>query len=434
MEANAIKLHGNPSILTASSTPHRHRSSSILSLHYRNKRCSPFPLTVTRCSTTKSNQTGQDSSLSTSSKKGLVLDLGNDSWDSEEIGSPVVKRFLSDNEERWYMWYHGRNSSDSVGLAVSNNGIHWERGKGRVESTDDVGLVMGPCEDWWAFDKAHVRPGEVVIMSSSKVRADSSVYWMYYTGYTTETVEFLQSQGLNFELGNPERFENGSVLRSLPGLAISQDGRHWARIEGEHHTGALFDVGSEKDWDFLYIASPHVVFHENGDLRMYYHSFDAETGEFCVGMARSREGIKWVKFGKILGGRESEKEGLVHFDEMGGRYPCVTRNKRDGSYVMAYEGVDRNGKTSIGLAVSEDGIKNWRRVDDVGAVLGVGEGGAWDDGGVGCPYLIEMDGENDHQWRLYYRGVGNGGRTGIGLAVSEGNEITKFTKQTGICL
>lgn len=45
-----------------------------------------------------------------------------------------------------------------------------------------------------------------------------------------------------------------------------------------------------------------------------------------------------------------------------------------------------------------------------------------------------MDGDSDHQWRLYYRGVGNGGRTGIGLAVSEGNEITSFTKQTGIHL
>ncbi|KAL0695363.1 hypothetical protein Bca4012_062543 [Brassica carinata] len=423
MEANAINLHGNPSIVTASSTARRHRSSSILSLHYRNKRVSPFSLTVTRCSTTKSNETGQDSSLSTSSslpssKKGLVLDLGTDSWDSEEIGSPVVKRFLSDNEERWYMWYHGSSSkakqnpvSDSVGLAVSNNGIHWERGKGKVESTDDVGLVMSSCEDWWAFDKASVRPGEVVIMSSSKVRADSSVYWMYYTGYTTETVEF-QSQGLNFELRNPDCDEKASVFRSLPGLAISQDGRHWARIE---------------DADAGPAATKRTAL-------MYYHSFDANSGEFCIGMARSREGIKWVKFGKILGGRKSDKEGSVYFDEVGVRYPCVARNKRDGSYVMAYEGVDRNGKTSIGLAVSEDGLKDWKRVQDEEAVLDVGEGGAWDDEGVGCPYLVEMDGGSDHQWSMYYRGVGNGGRTGIGLAVSEGNEITKFTKQTGICL
>ncbi|XP_010498999.1 PREDICTED: uncharacterized protein LOC104776603 [Camelina sativa] len=424
----AVKFHVNHSCIV---TATRNRSSvlSLQYLTYRNKCFFPFFLTVTRCSTTKSSETGQDST-SISLKRGLVLDLGvsKDSWDSEEIGSPVVKRFLSDNEERWHMWYHGSSKqnpvSDSIGLAVSNNGIHWERGKGKVESNEDVGLVMSNGEDWWGFDTASVQPGEVAIMSSSKVRADSSVYWMYYTGYSTETVE-IQPHGLTSVLGNPERFllcdenvEKSKVYRSLPGLAISQDARHWARIEGEHHSGALFDVGSEKDWDFLYIASPHVVFHGDGDLRMYYHSFDAQTSEFCIGMARSRNGIKWLKLGKIIGGR----------------YPCVTRNKRDESYMMAYEGVDGSGRTTIGLAVSKDGIKDWKRVQNEEAVVVVGEGGAWDNEGVGCPYLIEMDGDSDHQWRLYYRGVGNSGKTGIGLAVSEGNEITKFTKQTGIHL
>ncbi|VVA92376.1 unnamed protein product [Arabis nemorensis] len=445
MEASTVKFLGNPSIITAWRTIRHHRSTilSLQNLTYKNKRFLPFSLT-----TTKSSEPGQDSTdCSLTSTRGLVLDLGlsTDSWDREETGSPVVKRFLSDNEERWYMWYHGRSSkqcpdSDSIGLAVSNNGIHWERGKEKVESNDDVGLVMSSCEDWWAFDKASVRPGEVVIMSSSKVRANSSVYWMYYTGYTTETVEF-ESQGFTFGLGNPERFnlcdgnaEKSRVFRSLPGLAISQDGRHWARIEGEHHSGALFDVGSEKDWDFLYIASPHVVFHGSGDLRMYYHSFDANAGEFCIGMARSREGIKWVKLGKIIGGRKSEKDGSGFFDELGGRYPCVTRNKRDGSYVMAYEGVDRNGKMSIGLAVSKDGLHDWKRLPSKEAVIAVGKDGAWDNKGVGCPYLIEMDGDSDHQWRLYYRGAGNGGRTGIGLAVSEGNDITRLTKQTVVHL
>lgn len=37
---------------------------------------------------------------------------------------------------------------------------------------------------------------------------------------------------------------------------MSQDGLNWARIEGEHHTGALLDVGEEGDWDELFIANP----------------------------------------------------------------------------------------------------------------------------------------------------------------------------------
>ncbi|XP_010532746.1 PREDICTED: uncharacterized protein LOC104808694 [Tarenaya hassleriana] len=434
--------------LSLKSPTDRNKRSSLLSL----ARCFAKPITENGESDQNSTFVSKPecpSSLSSpaptsSSPTGLVLGLAlsADSWDSDEIGSPVVKRFLSDDEERWYMWYRGSSklnpASDCVGLAVSSNGIHWERGEGRVESIGDVGLVMSCCKDWWVFDTENVRPGEVVIMSSTKVRANSSVYWMYYTGYSSEKVEF-HLQGLPFGLKNPERFglcngEGGKVevFRSLPGLAISQDGRNWARIEGEHHSGALFDVGSEQDWDFLFIASPHVVFHGDGDLRMYYHSFDAKIGEFCIGIARSRDGIKWVKLGKIIGGRgrKDEKDGSFWFDELGGINPCVSRNKRDGSYVMVYEGVDRDGKRSIGLAVSEDGLKDWKGVQDK-AVLEAAEGSAWDNEGVGSPCLVQMEGDSDHRWRLYYRGIGNGGKTGIGMAISEGSDISRFRRQTG---
>ncbi|ESR51976.1 hypothetical protein CICLE_v100320222mg, partial [Citrus x clementina] len=54
----------------------------------------------------------------------------------------------------------------------------------------------------------------------------------------------------------------------------------------------------------------------------------------------------------------------------------------------------------------------------------------WDNKGIGSPYLVQMDGDSD-EWRLYYRGIGNRGRTGIGLAVSEGSDVRKFTRWTG---
>lgn len=37
-----------------------------------------------------------------------------------------------------------------------------------------------------------------------------------------------------------------------------QDGRNWARIEADHHTGALFDVGGEGEADQLCVRSPQV--------------------------------------------------------------------------------------------------------------------------------------------------------------------------------
>jgi hypothetical protein len=52
------------------------------------------------------------------------------------------------------------------------------------------------------------------------------------------------------------------VLRCvLPHAALvfaSQDGRNWARIEADHHTGALFDVGEAGQWDSAYIGHPQV--------------------------------------------------------------------------------------------------------------------------------------------------------------------------------
>ncbi|XP_062111547.1 uncharacterized protein LOC133823009 [Humulus lupulus] len=440
----------NPTTLVSSRPSYEVTKSNVLTF-YSNPRNSY--LALTRCST-KSNTNTEDqnstfdidskleaqeeanlnssdepsllSPSSSSSSGGLVFDLGTgNSWDSEDVGSPVVKRFLSDEEERWYMWYYGRSNSnpgfDSIGLAVSSNGVHWERGVGPVQTSVDVGTVLSCSKDWWAFDTSRIKPSEMVIMSSTKVRASSAVYWLYYTGFSSEEVDLI--------IENPERFSvgnggSGKIYKSLPGLAISQDGRYWARIEGEHHSGALFDVGSENEWDSLFIASPQVVFHGSGDLRMYYHSFDVGLGKFSIGIARSRDGIKWVKLGKII---EGGKSGA--FDELGGLNACVVRSRKDGKYLMAYEGVSGNGERSIGLAVSLDGLKNWTRLQDKG-VLEASDANGWDNKGVGSPCLVQMDGDED-EWRMYYRGVGNGGGTGIGMAVSQGSDVRRFRRWTG---
>ncbi|KAK6159912.1 hypothetical protein DH2020_003293 [Rehmannia glutinosa] len=402
--------------------------------NYLNSESLPNSRIQPHATPTPSERISSSSSLS----RGLIFDLGpKNSWDSLEIGSPVVKRYLGDEEERWYMWYHGRSIEnpdfDSIGLAVSSNGVHWERGREGVRSNADVGFVMSSSKDWWAFDTHSVRPCEVVIMSSNKVRTNSAVYWLYYTGFCSEKIDCLDNNSLGFNFKNPESVHSGvdtvdgGILKSLPGLAMSQDGRHWARIEGEHHSGALLDVGSDGEWDSSFIASPQVVFHTTGDLRMYYHSFDVKNGHFAVGIARSRDGMRWVKLGKILGAGPNGA-----FDERGIVNARVLRNKKDGKYLMVYEGVSANGKRSIGMAVSLDGLKDWRRVQD-NPVFNQSEDGGWDCEGVGLPCLVQMDGEMD-EWRLYYRGIGRGGRTGIGLAVSQGSEGYNFQRWTGFIL
>ncbi|KAI5009771.1 hypothetical protein ZWY2020_011908 [Hordeum vulgare] len=117
--------------------------------------------------------------------------------------------------------------------------------------------------------------------------SSSAVYWLYYTGSN------------DARLASP--FPAADVA-ALPGLAISQDGRHWARIEGGHHTGALLGVGEDHPhgWEKRCAAAPKVVMHADGDLRMYYHSFDEMSQRHAVGVARSRDGIRWERVGKAL--------------------------------------------------------------------------------------------------------------------------------------
>ncbi|KAJ1386646.1 Glycosyl hydrolase, five-bladed beta-propellor domain superfamily [Sesbania bispinosa] len=87
--------------------------------------------------------------------------------------------------------------------------------------------------------------------------------------------------------------------------------------------------------------------------------------------------------------------------------------------MMAYiEGVATDGRTSIGIAISPDGLKEWVRLQDE-AILKPSNKGCWDDKVFGSPCLVNLD-TKANELRLYYRGVGNGGRVGIGMAVCEG--------------
>ncbi|GAB2280246.1 hypothetical protein Dimus_014889 [Dionaea muscipula] len=406
--------------------------------------------------------------LSSMNCRGLVLDLGPEySWDGGEIGSPVVKRYIGDDEERWYMWYHGRPSygseegrrgttttTTSIGLAVSSNGICWARGAGPVRSSGDAGLVMSCSNNWWAFDTNGVRPSEMIIMSSSMY---SSVYWLYYTGCTDEEVNLPvlpaerggaendtkirrpgaagpQQPGHSHSQHSHSHRSIGKIYKSLPGLACSQDGRQWARIEGDHHSGALLDVGSATEWDSLFVAAPQVVMHSSDDLRMYYHSYDVEKRRFAIGMARSRDGIRWVKLGKVMesGGGGGDQAGY-RFDDLGVMNAHVAQRK-DGTYLMAYEGVSaQSGKRSIGLATSEDGLKKWTRIKDEPVLEPSGKDG-WDNGGVASACLVQMEGNTEDEWRLYYTGIGQEGRTGIGMAVSNGSDIGHFHRWEGFHL
>ena len=103
---------------------------------------------------------------------------------------------------------------------------------------------------------------------------------------------------------------------------------------------------------------------------------------------------------------------------------------------MFYEGIAEDGRRSIGLAISDDGIKNWRRQAEpvlTGADFNTdhsenesesssssnSDSQRWDSGSVGTPCAVSMA---KGKWRLYYSGrklPTSGPWEGIGLALSE---------------
>ena len=396
------------------------------------------------------------SSSSEAGGDGLILQRGegeSNAFDSIAIGSPIVKYFQSDNDtERWVMWYTGRrevgtsgNNSDEnkrdqitaatfghdesltsgeIGIAVSEDGIVWRRGGSPTETyrtggdaegfenlSVDVGAVLYPNnEDWWVFDTSHVSVGDVHMISSGNVSGGASggIYWMYYQG------------------GDKEEVDGVEGVRTRPGLCLSQDGRNWARIEGEHHTHAVFDVGNEGEWDELCIRDPKLLLAGPKDMRLFYHSIDKVTSIFRIGVANSKDGFQWQKnsSGFIL---DAGPEGSI--DDLGVKSPCVARIGRN-EYIMFYEALSSKhpGKSTICVAKSQDGIK-WERAS--APALGFGEDGTWDEGGVGRPYVVPMA---ENKLRLYYEGrsAANGLGVGIGLAVSIGDDMFSFVRRKSV--
>ncbi|KAI3438045.1 hypothetical protein D9Q98_000488 [Chlorella vulgaris] len=379
-------------------------------------------------------QSSSNGASAVATQPGLLLPCGEGgAWDEAGVGHAVVRYFLGDDEQRWFMWYTGRStacpdldgvfpSSGSIGLAVSSDGINWQRGSGMVEGArgpqraQDVGKVLAPNGDWWWFDTCHMNVADVQILSSSSVSSGTGVYWMFYSGGSYEQVALPAGMAQASQAAEGGDLEG---LRLRPGLAMSQDGRNWARIESEHHTGALFDVGQEGEWDELFIGGPQVVAAGPRDMRMFYHSYSRTTQRYVVGLATSPDGFKWTKAGPVFEGGSSPDD----FDARGAASRCVVRDIDSKQYFMFYEAVAADGRRSIGVAVSKDGLRGWQRCPKP-VLEGSGKAGAWDEGGVGCPWAVSMAGG---AWRLYYSGraaAGGGAWSGIGLARSvEGGSV-----------
>ncbi len=142
------------------------------------------------------------------------------------------------DENGWKMYYHSLDMRRQfrIGVAVSDDGLRWRK----------HGAVFGPGEAG-AFDEQGVATRTVI--------RHSGRYLMFYEGV------------------------RASGHRSI-GLAVSEDGLTWRRKAGPEADGSIFahaPAGSGR-WDAYAVGAPSVVALPNGSLRMYYIGSN-ETGD-----------------------------------------------------------------------------------------------------------------------------------------------------------
>jgi predicted GH43/DUF377 family glycosyl hydrolase len=171
------------------------------------------------------------------------------------------------------------------------------------------------------------------------------------------------------------------------------------------------------DWDAFNVLHCAVVRDEQG-YKMYYTGEPVPPGYAfrSIGVALSRDGIRWEKFADNPVIAPSRNIKSDEFDNVHCHLPTVLyQPNRKPRYQMWYSGYQNNGGNRIGYAHSDDGLK-WVRSPK--PVLGYGKSGDFDDGSLRCPDVL-IHPQTGEYWMWYY-----GSRPGehygpTGLAVSK---------------
>jgi len=209
-----------------------------------------------------------------------------------------------------------------------------------------------------------------------------------------------------------------------------------------HWEASAEPVLTRGDWDSGDVLNPSVVrFH--GEYWNLYSGYDGKT--WSTGLAKSSDGIHWIKEGKILSPDAGNGSALVvgeqvmywyqtgspvtialsnlktsaivlrtgprgSWDEMGVADPDVIA--RNGEFYLYYLGMDRARRQRLGVARSRDGVV-WEKLIS-NPIMELGEPRAFDEMGLGEPAVWSSGGS---YWMLY-TGRARGEKRRIGLARS----------------
>lgn len=198
---------------------------------------------------------------------------------------------------KWHLWYTGqRLGISSIGLAISDDGIHFNRVSSEpiltAESKIEGVSVMNPCVLW---------------------DEDASIFKMWY------------SAGENYE---PD----------VICYAESEDGIHWNKFDKP-----VLEKYSEHRWEQAKVGGCQVLKEKDGSYTIYYIGYqNVDVARICI--AHSKDGIHWKrdKNNLLLGPTKGSWDADATYK------PTVVR--MGGKTYMWYNGRTKN-REYIGLAI-----------------------------------------------------------------------------------
>jgi len=168
-------------------------------------------------------------------------------WDSYHVRSSTV--IYKDGEYHLYYFASGVLSGLRIGLAKSQDGIHWEKFQGNP--------ILSPGEQGsWDSD----------VIYHPKAIHDGTKFYMWYAG------------------------SDGYYVRG--GLATSTDGEAWEK----HPANPVLLPGPSGSWDEYRVwPSAGVVIHDDKFAMLYTGVIYANPSNSSIGLATSIDGIVWEK-------------------------------------------------------------------------------------------------------------------------------------------
>ncbi len=238
----------------------------------------------------------------------VLVPEGVGTWEGTSIGSPSV--IVKDGH--FEMYYHG-GWPGKIGLATSDDGIHWEK------SSRNPVLTPNPGIKWMSYNLFY-----------PSIIYNGESYQMWFAG----------TSGVNWQ-------DSWQI-----GYAESRDGYNW-QIPADQ---PVVSLGSASSWKSQTILTPDVLLIENTYHMWYAGRTNPQIEDWRIGHATSSDGLTWTD------DLNNPVFGLGPVDGFAsGHVANPTLAVSSEGYHLWYSGA-RPGSPNIqiGLATSKDGVR-WLR-------------------------------------------------------------------------